>query len=199
MLLAVVAVGCNNGTSGDESFIDEDESVIVEEEAIVDEESLYDDEYATIDELYVEEDGYESGSGRFVDLGLSSGTKWCSVNEDDFYSYDMAVKKFGKMLPSGEQWKELYNQCKLRWVKGESAEETGCWCTGPNGNTIFFPALGFKFDGSISLDGCDGRFWASDYNYHGEGMEIAIDNSGWHYFFSSSDGISQSSVRLVKN
>ena len=65
-------------------------------------------------------------AGSYVDLGLSSGTKWKKSNEKnkvdpehDFYTFDGALSKFGKKIPSRQQWMELVNECDwLWWGKG---------------------------------------------------------------------------------
>ena len=77
----------------------------------------------------------------YVDLGLPSGTKWKSANEDGYYTYDEAVKKFGNSLPSKEQWEELKGNCIWVW-KGNGYDVTG-----PNGKTIYLRAAGC-FDGT---------------------------------------------------
>ena len=53
-----------------------------------------------------------------IDLGLSSGTKWESSNEQNaadaeyaFFTYDEAVSQFGDKLPSRQQFMELVNEC----------------------------------------------------------------------------------------
>ena len=48
----------------------------------------------------------------FVDLGLTSGTKWKSLNESNpkdpngFYNYEETMAQFGKNVPTKEQWQE---------------------------------------------------------------------------------------------
>ena len=71
---------------------------------------------------------------KFVDLGLPSGTLWKNVNEDTRYTYDDAVSKFGKKMPTKQQFEELINKCTWTWTGN------ACRVTGPNGNSIFLPA-----------------------------------------------------------
>ena len=71
---------------------------------------------------------------KFVDLGLPSGTLWKNVNEDTEYTYDDAVSKFGKKVPTKQQFEELINKCTWTWT-GNAYRVTG-----PNGNSIFLPA-----------------------------------------------------------
>ena len=75
-------------------------------------------------------------SESWVDLGLPSGRLWKSVNEDDTYTFDEAVEKFGDELPSAEDWKELFEHCM--WIRVWIRK--GVVVAGPNGKSIFFPA-----------------------------------------------------------
>ena len=82
--------------------------------------------------------------GKWVDLGLPSGTLWKNSNENGFYSYDDAIAKFGSRLPTKEQLDELIDKCKWTW----KSSKKGYIVVGPNGNSIFLPAAGYR--------GCDG-------------------------------------------
>lgn len=78
-------------------------------------------------------------STNYVDLGLPSGTKWCDRNEYPiFYAYDDAMQEFGNRLPTKEQWEELEKKCQWTWT------DKGYRVTGPNGNSIFLPAVGIR-------------------------------------------------------
>lgn len=98
----------------------------------------------------------ESTKKIFVDLGLPSGTKWMSENEEGFYNFDDAVKKFGDKLPSNEQLIELKDNCSWTW-SGKGYEVIG-----PNGKSIFLPASGYRYcNGNVNYVGSDGRYWSS--------------------------------------
>ena len=96
-------------------------------------------------------------SGEYVDLGLPSGTLWKNVNEDNFCTYDEAVKQYGNMLPTKEQFEELKEKCY--W----SRTDNGYKVKGPNGNSIVLPAAGFR-NGNVYSRGDSGRYWASTPN-----------------------------------
>ena len=106
--------------------------------------------------------GDEGGGGttvEFVDLGLSSGTMWKTTNEtgdeDGFYTYDEAVSAFGDKLPTMEQFHELVDFCDWLWM------ENGYKVTGPNGNSIFLPAAGYRScEGDLYLFPT-GNYWSS--------------------------------------
>lgn len=83
----------------------------------------------------------QSISSQYVDLGLPSGTKWKSTNEDGVYTYLSAKYYFGDALPNSAQFDELLYNCTWRWTG------KGFRVTGPNNNYIFFP-----FDGYADCD-----------------------------------------------
>lgn len=117
--------------------------------------------------------------GDYVDLGLSSGTKWKSSNEmnpDDesgFYDYDLAMSLFEKNMPTKEQWMELVNECKWTWTG------MGYRVTGVNNNSIVLPAAGSRnCEGYVGDVGSEAGYWSSTPN----GSEHA-----WYLGFSSSE------------
>lgn len=94
-----------------------------------------------------------------VDLGLPSGTLWRNENEGGknvHYSYNEAVSKFGNKLPTKEQLEELKNQCTWTWTG------SGYKVVGPNGNSIYLPAAGYRtcIDNVYSV-GSLGYYWSS--------------------------------------
>ena len=127
----------------------------------------------------------------YVDLGLSSGTYWKETNESGFYNYDNAVSKFGNKLPTKDQLEELKNECEWTWTGN------GYKVTGPNGESITFPAAGSRnCYGDVSGVGTYGGCWAATPDDSG---------SAWRLYFNSSEvGMGSSnrcfglSVRLVQ-
>ena len=131
----------------------------------------------------------------WVDLDLPSGTKWKSVNENGYYTYDDAIDNFGKYVPTKEQWQELRTFCVWTW------QEDGHRVTGNNGNSIFLTAAAFRnSDGEVHGAGTYGYYWSateSDYSnyyayclYFRSDYEVYInDGRGRGYRFS---------VRLVQ-
>lgn len=99
---------------------------------------------------------------KYVDLGLPSGTKWKTTNEtnpndkNNFYTYDEAVSKFGKSLPTKAQLDELQLYCEWIW------EGRGYKVVGPNGNFIYLPAAGNRDClGSVFNVDSIGCYWSS--------------------------------------
>ncbi|MDE6561807.1 MAG: fibrobacter succinogenes major paralogous domain-containing protein [Muribaculaceae bacterium] len=117
----------------------------------------------------------------FVDLGLPSGTLWCTRNLDATLKEDYGVYLTWKdarnqipkemSMPSWEQARELVDYCSWRWttvnfIYGYSGQ-------GPNGNLIFLPAGGIFLDYSdvLKYEGDMGYFWidydtTTEYSQH---------------------------------
>lgn len=70
--------------------------------------------------------------------------------------FDAARMKWGApwRLPSKKELKELANLCKWEWTEKDNTE--GWLITGPNGNSIYLPAAGWKIGGGIE----DRDHWA---------------------------------------
>ena len=73
-------------------------------------------------------------------------------------------------MPTIVQIKELLDYCSRQWTQVNGVN--GTMATGPNGNSIFLPAAGYRNYGNGSLDnvGSYGNYWSatpfnSDYGY----------------------------------
>ena len=98
----------------------------------------------------------------FVDLGLPSGLLWAEKQEEGYYTHEEAVKKYGEALPQPEEFVELWRVCKWDWSK----ERKGYTVTGPNGNSIFLAASGYRdrTGGDLSYVGSLGYYWSAAQN-----------------------------------
>ena len=91
----------------------------------------------------------------FVDLGLPSGRLWATENAPGFYTYDEAVDTFGELLPKGSAMVELIEESEVSWNR----EKKGLDITGPNGNTIFLPADGYRWGREVKDVKLEGDYW----------------------------------------
>lgn len=114
----------------------------------------------------------------FIDLSLPSGKLWASENIKDengheaFFSFDDSVNTFGENLPSKEDWKELFENSKYKWNR----KRKGYDVTGPNGNTIFLPAAGYRRGNGAGNVGSYGNYWSSS---------VCSENDAYSLCFSS--------------
>ena len=143
--------------------------------------------------------GLNNDNDEYVDLGLPSGTRWKKQNETntsdaeyDFYTYNEAVTAFGNRLPSKAQWEELKGLCQWIW-SGSSYNVVG-----PNGNSIFLPAKGYRdCEGNVNGVDSGGDYWSSTTN-GSDGAWGMLFNPGSIYMNSYTLCFGNS-VRLVKN
>lgn len=134
-------------------------------------------------------------SGVLVDLGLPSVTLWYAKNEGgDYvrYTYSEAVSRFGNKLPTIEQLKELKNQCTWTWTG------SGYKVVGPNGNSIYLPAAGYRTcNGNVGFVGFEGGYWSSTPKFSDSALYLGFRADGVDlYYYSSCRGWS---VRLVQD
>jgi hypothetical protein len=102
---------------------------------------------------------YVSSSRNYIDIGSNiSGTE-----------YDVAHVKWGGnwRMPTHEEMHELYHECKFEWITYKGVK--GGKFTGPNGNSIFLPAAGFRWGTEVYYQGDAGHYWSgsiySDVSY----------------------------------
>ena len=82
---------------------------------------------------------------------------------------DVAHVKWGGnwRMPTYEELKELKEKCDWKWTTQD--DHAGYKVTGPNGNSIFLPAAGYRDDSSRYSAGSGGGYWSrtlySDYPY----------------------------------
>ena len=76
-------------------------------------------------------------------------------------------------MPTKEEWEELYQNTSYTWTTLNGVD--GRLLTGPNGNTIFLSATGFRLDGELICLGL-GIYWSSTLHSH-------FPERGWSYHF----------------
>ena len=62
-------------------------------------------------------------------------------------------------MPDSSEFQELYSKCDWSW-KSNYNGASGYLVTGPNGNTIFFPASGARDDADLFNHGSYGNYWS---------------------------------------
>ena len=96
-------------------------------------------------------------------------------------------------MPDSSDFQELYSKCDWSW-KSSYNGTSGYLVTGPNGNTIFFPASGYRYDDDLDRHGSYGYYWSrslgsinTDYArdlFFGSGGVYPASNDGRYYGFS---------------
>ena len=75
--------------------------------------------------------------------------------------HDAATANWGGdwRMPTGAEQEELLNNCTWNWTTQNGVK--GYKVTGPNGNSIFLPAAGYRDGSSLGLAGSRGSYWRS--------------------------------------
>ena len=107
--------------------------------------------------------------------------------------YDVARKKWGSTwrMPTKAEQQELLDNCTWEWTTQNGVN--GYKVTGPNGNSIFLPAAGYRYGTTLNFDGYYGGYWSSTPDESGtNGAYYLYFNSGDHYvgWFSRNYGLS---------
>ena len=134
--------------------------------------------------------------------------KWCNGSYDNLTKYctdsnygkvdnkivldledDAAHANWGGAwrMPTLEEQQELLNNCTWTWTKVNGVN--GYTVTGPNGNSIFLPAAGCRYDSDLDDAGSYGYYWSSSLvTYYGSYRACYLG-------FFSSDGRSSDGGR----
>lgn len=97
---------------------------------------------------------YEQKNYQYIFIGNDiSGTQ-----------YDVARFQWGGSwrMPTLAECQELINECDWTWTTYNGVN--GLKVTGPNGNSIFLPAAGFRYGTSVVDQGSFGPFWSGTLN-----------------------------------
>ena len=75
--------------------------------------------------------------------------------------YDAATANWGGSwrMPTLDEMKELIDNCTWTWTTQNGVN--GYEVTGPNGNSIFLPAAGYRLDTSLHSAGSIGYYWSA--------------------------------------
>ena len=131
----------------------------------------------------------------YLDLGLPSGTLWKNANEGGNYArytYNEAVSRFGNKLPTKQQLEELKSKCTWTWTG------SGYKVIGPNGNSIYLPAAGYRnCYGDVWSVGTLSGYWSSTPNNSDHACYLSFSSSEVYMYVNGR--CRGYSVRLVQN
>jgi hypothetical protein len=146
--------------------------------------------------------------------------KWCNGSQNTITKYctnsdygmvdnktqlvlgdDAAYVNWGALwrMPTKEQEKELIDKCT--WTETTQNGVYGLLVTGPNGNTIFLPATGGRFDDGLNLTGSHGGYWSRTlYEYESNkscGLFFGSGRLDWESY--RDNGFTVRAVRVSQN
>lgn len=95
-------------------------------------------------------------------------------------SDDAATANWGESwrMPTIEEWQELYNNTDVTWTTQNGMN--GRLFTASNGNSIFLPVSGHRFENSLEFIGNYGYYWSSSLFFDGP-------NYAWYFSIDSCD------------
>lgn len=130
---------------------------------------------------------YHDNESNWINIGSNiSGT-----------SYDVAHVKWGGSwrMPTLSEIQELCNKCSWEWtsVNGVSGRKV----TGPNGNSIFLPAAGYRYGTEVDDRGSLGYCWSGTLNEDDSGFAYGLHFSSGNHYRNYTDRVSGHTVRPV--
>ena len=156
--------------------------------------------------------GYEAGyrwtTYRYCNGSESTLTKYCSNAEygnDGFTDTlttlestdDAATANWGAgwRMPTQEELQELYDNCTREWTEQNGV--SGRLFTGPNGNSIFLPAAGYRSDSSLYNAVSGGYYWSSSLNNYPVEAWLLYFDSGYCGMYPGNNRYYGQSFRAV--
>ena len=113
-------------------------------------------------------DAYKYANGNYDKL-----TKYCDKSDygnngftDNLTTLlpedDVATANWGSgwRTPSKTQWDELLENTTSKWTR-QNGKKGRLFTSKKNGQTLFLPAAGYRYDGSLYYAGSDGHYWSS--------------------------------------
>ena len=89
-------------------------------------------------------------------------------------------------LPTDEEWTELRKNCTWTWLTRNKVE--GYEVKGPNGNSIFLPAAGFRYN-HLQYASNNGYYWSGS-------LDSDYPDDAWYVYFCSDWRLGGSSYRF---
>ncbi len=101
--------------------------------------------------------------------------------------YDAATANWGSpwRMPTAEEIDELIHKCKWEWTTQDGVK--GYKITGPNGNSIFFPAAGWRYWMPSMTVGESGYYWGATPYEGGVSCACTLSFNG-NYFYKYWNG-----------
>ncbi len=101
----------------------------------------------------------------------------------------------GSRMPTDDEFQELIENCTWTWTVKSGVN--GYKVTGPNGNSIFLPAAGYRYGSGVDLVQYNGYYWSATSYYSNYAYYLYFDSDeagmGHNYRYYGQ------SVRLVKD
>ena len=123
-------------------------------------------------------DGYDFGTGNDGPYASTPGAA-LTGNIPANNTYDAARHNMGApcRLPTVGEFQELNNNCDSEWTD-EDGVAGRRFTSRINGNSIFFPASGYRYGTSLNLHGSYGYYWSSSLYSSASGYDLRFNSCG---------------------
>ena len=106
---------------------------------------------------------------------------------------DAATANWGNgwCMPTADQWRELRDNTSIAWTTQNGVN--GRLFTASNGNSLFLPAAGCRWDDELDVVGSDGYYWSST-------LYTDYPGNAWNFsFYSDNYDMNDSGRRLGRS
>ena len=134
-------------------------------------------------------DVYDWSTYRYCNGGYDQLTKYCNNSPHGYNGFtdnlttlqpgdDAATANWGggARTPTRAEWEELINNTTSQWTTRNGVY--GRLLSGSNGNSLFLPAAGYRWDGSLYSTGSHGDYWSSS-------LDTDTPFDAWYFYFLS--------------
>lgn len=149
-------------------------------------------DYFAWGEVKPKEDYYWS-TYKYCRGSYDSMTKYCTISSYGFVdnktvldpSDDAATVNWGGVwrMPTKAEQDELRKKCKWTWTSQNGVK--GYKVIGRNGNSIFLPAAGYMFEGTLNKAGSYGDYWSSSLDTGSFAYYVLFDSNLVDRYFSN--------------
>ena len=124
------------------------------------------------------DDGYDFGTSNDGPYASTPGAS-LTGNIPANNTYDAARHNMGApcRLPTVGEFQELVSNCTSEWTD-EDGVAGRRFTSNINGNSIFFPASGYRYGTSLSSRGSNGLYWSSSLYSSAYGYYLGFDSGG---------------------
>ena len=143
-------------------------------------------------------DTYNWSTYQYCNGSYNTLTKYCNYSSCGYNGFtddlttllpedDAAAANWGGnwRMPTKEEFQELYNNTTVTWTQQNGVN--GRLFTAPNGNTLFLPAAGYRYNSSLNDAGSNGDYWSSslytDGPYGAWDFDFDSDNYGMDGYY----------------
>jgi uncharacterized repeat protein (TIGR02543 family) len=139
-----------------------------------------------------EKSNYEWSTYKWCNGSYNTMTKYCTDSSNGIVDNkttldsqdDVAHVKWGGTwrMPTMDEQKDLLNMCTWTWTTQNGVK--GYKVTGPNGNSIFLPAAGYRDGEKVYGRGVNGFCWSSSLNsgYSSDASSLYFISGGYYCY-----------------